>query len=77
MLRTEAEAKDMDCCVTTCGRTRIDNPHTLNAITRRVCIGSKCMGWRFVEALFDGPDSYQADPPPKGYCGRAGQPVMR
>jgi len=75
---TEKEALDKACCVTDCGvRVTLDlDEHTLKARTVRLCTGSKCMGWRFAEALFDGPDSFQADPPPLGYCGRSGQPVI-
>ena len=40
------------------------------------CIGSECMAWRWTEPLTDGPDSYQSEPKPTGYCGRAGPPNM-
>ena len=39
------------------------------------CVGSMCMAWRFAEILVDGPDSYQSEPGPKGYCGLAGLPL--
>jgi len=33
------------------------------------------MGWRWTSEMFDGADSYRAEPGPKGYCGRAGLPL--
>ncbi len=40
------------------------------------CIGSECIAWRWTEPLIDGPDSYQSEPKPTGYCGLAGPPNM-
>lgn len=39
------------------------------------CMASACMAWRFTEQLTDGPDSYQSEPGPTGYCGLAGKPT--
>lgn len=33
------------------------------------CIGSECMLWEFGVPMFDGPDSYVAEPGPTGHCG--------
>ncbi len=75
---TEKEAPRTRCCVTGCGDA---DPAMSSAMLRsmrfqvdRFCVGSKCMGWRWCEPLIDGPDSYQSEPGPKGYCGVAGMP---
>lgn len=75
-LYTEEEAGGRRCCVPTCG---IPDPTysqakiaSLRGNVPHYCIGSHCMGWRWSEMLFDGKDSYQSKPGPKGYCGRAG-----
>ncbi len=75
-MHTEKEAQYKRCCVTGCGdfdpAMSPANVKSRRNVLPRYCIGSECMGWRWSEALVDGPDSYQAHPGPKGYCGRAG-----
>lgn len=76
MILTEKEAEETRCCGPEgCGRgvsvKRNDAP--TGAI--HYCIGSECMGWRWTSEMFDGPDSYRAEPGPKGYCGLAGLPL--
>ena len=57
---TEKEAQEMVCP----GLTNVD-----------LCMGSKCMAWRWCETMVNGPDSYISEPGPKGYCGLAGLPL--
>jgi len=73
---TEKEAQTRQCCVTGCG---IPDPQyspakiqSMRGMVPHFCVGAACMGWRWSEPIFNGPDSYQSDPGPKGYCGRAG-----
>jgi len=76
---TEKEAGGRRCCVTGCG---VPDPtfssakiQSLRGNVPHYCIGSQCLGWRWSVFVFDGLDSYRSDPPPKGYCGRAGPHV--
>ncbi len=39
------------------------------------CCASDCMLWEFDEPMFDGPDSYVAEPGPTGHCGMVKQEV--
>ena len=75
---TEKEALMKQCCVTGCGiPDQSYSPAKLQSLRGNVphfCIGSACMGWRWMEHMFDGKDSYQSEPGPKGYCGAAGSP---
>jgi hypothetical protein len=73
---TEAEAVTKRCCVTGCGAPSPElSPAMVKSKGKTIelfCIGSQCMGWRFNEFMFNGPDSYVSEPGPLGYCGRAG-----
>lgn len=67
-VRTEREAQVVRCCGPVgCGEPDANDDD-------RYCIGARCMAWRFTEELFKGPDSYQSEPGPTGYCGLAGAP---
>ncbi len=66
---TERQVEMVRCC----GPEGCGEPDSNN--NDRYCIGAGCMAWRWTEAMFDGPDSYQAEPGPTGYCGLAGKPI--
>ncbi len=78
-MHTEKEALTKRCCVTQCGSPAPEfSPAMIQARRGNVphmCIGSACMGWRWADLLVNGPDSYQSEPGPKGYCGRAGYDI--
>jgi len=73
---TEKEAYLNRCCVHQCGVPGSEYSQakiqSLRGNVPHFCIGSDCMGWRWSEPVFAGPDSYRSEPGPKGYCGRAG-----
>jgi hypothetical protein len=56
-------------------RLSAGSPDTSRDNRTGTCIGSSCMAWRWTEPLVDGPNSYQSEPKPEGYCGLAGRPV--
>lgn len=64
---TEKEAETTRCCGPDgCGAA------ISIASNDRYCIGSSCMGWRWVPAPLNG--SLTVPDPTDGYCGLAGKP---
>lgn len=61
---TEGKARTMVCPILSIGK---DIP--------AVCTASTCVWWEFDEPMFDGPDSYVAEPGPTGHCGVIKQEV--
>jgi hypothetical protein len=47
----------------------VDAKTKLCPVIRDNCHGSACFLWEWDEPLFDGPDSYVAEPGPTGHCG--------
>lgn len=71
---TEQEAKQKRCCVYGGGAPAwVANPKSgnLSPLTVWMCIGSECMGWRWVHGVCHDPGVVL---PEEGYCGRAGAP---
>ena len=69
---TEEQAKKVQCCGPQgCG---FEHAAAAGGDGQRYCIGSRCMAWRWTEPMVDGPDSYQSEPKPVGFCGLAGFP---